>query len=137
LQENIIERHYRTGIDMREWDKPAGEAHLHEAKALVEELLRSGAGDEDGLYNVTPRHQAARIYQDLGLYQDAIAMITRVIQGLERECKMRHAHFGRERGSLPRTAADHLLVTLQQLRAKQALQPGEAPGSPRGGSGAP
>ncbi len=125
LKENMIEFHYRTGGQLRVWNTGAGDAHLEKAKDLVERLLRSGAGDEEGLYNVTPRYQAVCIYQALGMNEEATAMLTHVLQGICRQSKMRYAHFGTERGLLPRTRADHLIAHLNRLRTAEAVRRGE------------
>jgi len=121
LAENVIERHYTTGVALKPWDEPGSTDHLQTARRLVEELLRSGAGDEEGLFNITPRYQAARIYAALEMYDQVIAYYTRVIQGTIRESKMRHAHFSRERGTLPMPYAQNLTRAMKQIRMKQAL----------------
>ena len=96
--------------------------HLQAARGLVDRYLAAGGGDEEGLYNLTPRYQAARIYQTLGLRQQAIAFYTHVVQGVAKESKMRFAHFGRERGLLPHTFAENLIMVTKRLRMAEAME---------------
>ncbi len=130
FREDRIEGHYLTASALKDWDAPARQRHLLAAKRLVEDYLASGAGDEEGLFNVTPRYQAARIHAALGERQEAIAFYTQVLQAVARESKMRLAHFGRESGLLPENYADNLIRAVKRLRDSE-------PGRPPGTRGAP
>ncbi len=110
MVENRVEGLFLTAVAIRPSNPGRAAQHLDAAWSLVQEYLREGAGEANGLYNLTPRYQAARIAEALGRTLDALGYYAQVVQGVARDSKMRFGHFGRERGPLPQTYADHLVV---------------------------
>lgn len=123
MLENRIEGLFLTALATRAFDAGGAALRLDKAKELVTKYLAEGAGDENGAFNITPRYQAGRISEALGLKLEALGFYSQVVQGVAKESKMRHGHFGRERGLLPQVYADHLAATtLKALRAELEAQ---------------
>jgi len=112
--EDRIERHYLWAMWLYKFDRPASKVEFLKAWDLVWEYVRRGAGDEPGLWNITPRYQAAQIR---GWLDDPSSEISYLSQMLSKnagpdECRMRYYHFGRERGHLPRNVHGDLALEL-------------------------
>jgi hypothetical protein len=110
MLENRIEGLFKTALAVRAFDPGRAAQHLDTAWALVTKFIADGAGDGGGLFNITPRYQAGRIAEALGRRLDALGYYSQVVQGVAKESKMRFGHFSRERGLLPQSYADHLVV---------------------------
>lgn len=119
--EDLIERHYLWACWLYKFDRAASKKEYEKAWALVQDYLKSGAGDEPGLWNITPRYQATAIAGKVDYHKEAIAYLSQLLskdateRANGRDCKMRFYHFYRERGHLPHNLRDDLTRGLHRM----------------------
>lgn len=106
--EDMVERYYLWASWLYKFDKDASKKEFEKAWRILSTYIRHGAGDEPGLWNITPRYQAARIAGWLDRPKEKISYMSQLLSGdatqgaQGNECRMRYYHFHRERGHLPR-----------------------------------
>lgn len=107
--EDLIERHYLWGSTLYRFDRKASKKEFQTAWDLVQQYLHRGAGDEPGLWNVTPRYQAFMIADKLDNNEQSISYLMQLLaRNGTTKLKMRYYHFGPARDKLPRNLAGGL-----------------------------
>lgn len=128
--EQSIERHYLWGTALQLRGMAENEEVLKRGLELAKAYIDKGAGDQNEVYNVTPRYQAAQLLMRMGQKGDAIAFLQRAyVQGAAaKECRWRPYLFlpdgdGDFEGPMPQHVKDVIYRVLQRLYMEEYGRP--------------
>jgi len=130
ITEQQVQRYSLWGSALQQRGMPESQKVLEEALVLTRAYLEKGGGDKEGIYNVTPRYQAAILLMGLGRKKESVAMLQRAYSegAAAKQCRWRPYLFlpdddGNFEGPMPQHVKDVIYRVLQRLYMEEYGRP--------------